>query len=142
LVPAAGWPSGTTLPATGEPDWSWRAAMIRDTRPDTELPTARRPLNLSPSQELVATAALPTYRAIASRHAQAAATNFDHRRQIVFVPNIGLVKLWKKGTELMVTHTLVTAETRDAIVGSANTVHDISLAPSTEPAPTIVTRDA
>jgi hypothetical protein len=142
LVPAAGWPNGTTLPATAEPDWSWRAAMIRDTRPDTELPTARRPLNLSPSQELVATAAIPTYQAIAARHAQAAATNFDHRRQIVFVPNIGLVKLWKKGAELMVTHTLVTAETRDAIVGSANTVHDISLAPSTEPAPTIVTRDA
>jgi hypothetical protein len=142
LVPAAGWPKDTTLPATAAPDWSWRAAMVRDIRPDTALPTARRPLNLTAAQELVATAALPAYRAVASRHAQAAATNFDHRRQIVFVPNIGVVRLWKNNADLMVTHTLLTAETPDAITGSANTVHDISLAPSTEAAPTIVTRDA
>jgi hypothetical protein len=142
MVPADGWPPGTTVPADGGPDWAWRAVMIRDTRPDTALPTARRPLNLSPSEELVATNALPSYRALAARHAQAAATNFDHRRLLVFVPNIGMVKLWKKGTDLMVTQSLITAETPDAIVGSANTVHDISLMPSTDAAPTIVTRNA
>ena len=116
--------------------------MVRDTRPDTALPTARRPPNLSPSEELVATNALPGYRALAARHAQAAATNFDHRRLLVFVPNIGMVKLWKNGNDLMVTQSLITAETPDAIVGSANTVHDISLTPSTDAAPTIVTRNA
>ena len=142
LVPAAGWPKDTSLPAANAPDWSWRAAMVRDTRPDTDLPTARRPLNLTAEQELVATDALPTYRAVAARHAQAAATNFDHRRQIVFVPNIGVVRLWKKGADLMVTHTLMTAETPESITGSANTVHDISLAPTTDAAPTIVTRNA
>jgi hypothetical protein len=142
MVPADGWPNGTTIAPDAAPDWSWRATMVRDTRPDTALPTARRPLNLSPSQELVASNALTAYRALAARHAQAAATNFDHRRLLVFVPNIGMVKLWKNGTDLMVTQSLITAETPDAIVGSANTVHDISLAASTDAAPTIVTRNA
>jgi hypothetical protein len=142
MVPADGWPPGTTLPSTAAPDWSWRASMVRDTRPDSALPTARRPLALSPSQELVANNALPAYRALAARHAQNAATNFDHRRLLVFVPNIGMIKLWKNGNDLMVTQSLITAETPDAIVGSPNTVHDISLAPTTDAAPTIVTRNA
>jgi hypothetical protein len=130
-----GWPPGTSIPASNPPDWSWRARLQRDARPDTAIPSARRPLNLPAADELSAADPLRSYRAEAARHQQSAITHFDLRRQIVFAPNIGIVRISKSGTGFSLTHTLLSEDAPDSITSAPNTVHEIALTPGAKPDP-------
>jgi hypothetical protein len=139
LVPARLWPPGTTIPADKLPDWRWRLSLQRDLRPDSTRPAALRQPTLS--AEIVPADPVPGYRLIANRHAQAALTHFEHRRQMVFTNNLGLVDV-KTGSDgaLHVVHTLLSKDAPESTTSTQNTVHDISLAPTTEARPELVTR--
>ena len=138
LLPAEGWPAGTSFPADKPPDWRWRLTVQRDPRPETDLPTALRQPVFAASDELDESNPLPGYRAIATRHQTAAATRFEFLRQMVFKSNIGIVRLTKDSSgAITLRHTLVSESAPDAVTGTEATVHEIPLAPSPKPPPEI-----
>ena len=138
LIPAEGWPAGTSFPSDKPPDWRWRLTVQRDPRPETALPTALRQQLLGTSDELDESDALPGYRAIATRHQIAAGTRFEFLRQMVFKSNIGIVRLTKDASgSIVLRHTLISESGPDAVTGSEATVHEIPLAPSPQPPPEI-----
>ena len=93
------------------------------------------------SEELDPANPVTGYRRVAARHAQTAFTHFEHLRQMVFTSNVGLVSVTSDpGGALHVVHTLLSRDAPDSTTYSDNTVHDISLAPTTEPRPELVTR--
>jgi hypothetical protein len=142
LLLAEGWPPGTTVPTDKPPDWTWRATLVRDQRPNDALPTALRQPFLPSTAELNPQDVLPSYRALAARHAAAAMTHFDHLRTIVFNPNIGLVRVEVEGQGFAVVHTLLSQDAPDAVTPGMNTVHRVSLEPSTADRPQLKVRDA
>ncbi len=143
LLPSRGWPSGTTVPADKQPDWRWRLKLIRDIRPDTELPVdAPRPPVLgggdlvpgNPSTHISA------YTTIAARHQIAAQTDsFLLLRQMVFTTNVGLIEILVSDGDLTIQHTLLSRSATPPFTGVANTLHRVSLAPTSDPAPTLQT---
>ena len=138
LLPAGGWPENTILPqGSAPPDWRWRLRVQRDARPESARPSALRQPLLPASSELNAADALPAYRAVAGRHQTLAATRFEFLRQIVFQSNFGLIRILKPGATLVLQHTLVSQDAPESVTGAENTVHEVPLAPSTEPAPEI-----
>jgi hypothetical protein len=141
LLPARNWPPGTTIPADNSPDWTWRVKMVRDVRPNASLPLDVQQTMLDAGKELVSGTAethIPAYRALAARHQLAAFTDrFLHLRQMVFSTNIGLVEITGSGAAMQVTHTLLSSKDKNTDEGAPNTVHVISLAPTTDPAPTL-----
>jgi hypothetical protein len=138
LVPARLWPAGTVIPDDKQPDWRWRLTLQRDARPDSVLPMALRRPPLS--AELSAADPVPGYRQVAARHAQTAFTHLDHLRQMVFTNNIGLVKFTDTSGAVSVVHTLLSKDAPESATFAENTVHDISLAPTTAARPILVTR--
>jgi hypothetical protein len=138
LVPARLWPAGTTIPTDKLPDWRWRLSLQRDPRPDSVRPTALRQPTLS--VELQPTDPVPGYRRVAARHAQTAFTHFDHLRQMVFTNNLGLVSFSVDGGgAVTVVHRLLSKDAPGSTTSAENTVHDISLAPTSESRPELVT---
>ena len=138
LVPAEGWPASTSIPADKQPDWTWRLRLVRDVRPEFEMPTNLRQALLPETDELKESDALTTYRAVAARHQTAAITRFDYVRQVVFKSNFGLVALSRSAPNAVVLrHTLMSESAPDAVTAAEGTVHVIPLSPSTEPAPTL-----
>ena len=138
LVPAHTWPAGTTIPADKPPDWRWRVSMVRDQRPDSERPLPLRAPTIA--AELQPATPLEGYRDIAARHQQVALTHFDHLRQMVFTPNVGVVTFAVPSTGApSVTHTLLSKDAPESTTAARNTVHVISLASTTEDQPEIVT---
>jgi hypothetical protein len=141
LLPAAGWPENTVIPpGAAPPDWRWRLRVQRDARPESARPSALRQPLLPAESELVESNSLPTYRAVAGRHQTMAATRFEFLRQIVFQSNFGLIRLAKSGTNLVLQHVLISQDAPESVSGAENTIHEVPLAPSTEPAPEIETR--
>jgi hypothetical protein len=141
LLPAAGWPAGTTIPAgAAVPDWRWRLRLQRDARPDSSRPAALRPPTLPATSELNEANALPAYRAIAGRHQTLAVTRFEFLRQIVFQSAVALIRIAKTGVDLTLDHVLVSQDGPGSVTGAENTVHSISLAASTEPPPELEVR--
>jgi hypothetical protein len=140
LLPSKGWPAGTTVPNDKPPDWSWRLKLVRDRRPNADLPTALQQQFLA--TDLDPTNPLPGYRAIAGRHQVAAATHFDHLRQMVFASNIGLVTLSSENGALVLRHTLLSQDAPESQTSAENTVHEASLAATSELAPRLETRSA
>jgi hypothetical protein len=138
LLPAEGWPAGTSFPSDKPTDWRWRLTVQRDPRPETALPTALRQQLLPASDEVDESHALAGYRAIATRHQTAAATRFEFLRQMVFKSNIGIVRLVKDASgSVTLRHTLVSESGPDAVTGTEATVHEIPLAPSPKPPPEV-----
>ena len=138
LLPAGGWPNGTAIPpGAAPPDWRWRLRVLRDARPESSRPTALRQPLLPVSSELVETNALPAYRAIVSRHQTLAATRFEFLRQLVFQSNVCMVRLAKSGTDLVLQQVMLSQNAPESVTAAENTVHEVSLAASTEPAPEI-----
>jgi hypothetical protein len=140
LLPADGWPEGTTIPEDKKPDWSWRITVQRDSRPDSVRPVHERQEVLEAADELKETSSLPGYRAIANRHQKMAATRFDFLRQMVFSSHYGLIRLTKSGTDITLHHVMVSQSDDESPQGAENTVHDVLLAPSKDPAPALTTR--
>jgi hypothetical protein len=137
LLPADGWPANTSFPADKPPDWCWRLRLQRDQRAETARPTALRQLLLATTDEISATNALPGYRAVATRHQTMAATRFEFLRQMIFQSNIGIVRLAKSGTDIILRHVLISQDAPDSVTGAENTVHEVPLAASQEPPPTV-----
>ena len=139
LIPAAGWPEGTAFPDDKPPDWRWRLEVLRDDRPETELPTNLQQPLFTSAQELKPADALPAYRAIAARHQAVTGTRFEHLRQIVFSSNIGVVRLRREGTTgpLTLRHSFYSADGPGSPKMVEGTRHETSLAPSVLPAPVI-----
>ncbi|HTE47838.1 MAG TPA: hypothetical protein VK636_21535, partial [Gemmatimonadaceae bacterium] len=140
LLPSSGWPDGTVLPAgSAPPDWRWRLRVQRDARPEATRPSALRQPLLPVASELIEANALPAYRAIASRHQTMAVTRFEFLRQIVFQSNFGMIRIVKNGTDLVLQHALVSQDAPESVTGAENTLHEVPLSPSTDPAPDIET---
>ncbi|HEY4302944.1 MAG TPA: alkaline phosphatase D family protein [Gemmatimonadaceae bacterium] len=142
LLPADGWPDGTTIPDKGDPDWSWRITMQRDTRPDAQRPPALTQPVIAAADELKESNSLPGYRAIANRHQTMAALRFEFPRQIAFPSHYGFIKLSKTATDITLHHVLVSASSIESPTGAENTVHDVVLTPTKLAAPTLTTRGA
>jgi hypothetical protein len=142
LLPADGWPDGTTIPNNGKPDWCWRITIQRDSRPDSVRPPLLQQPLLTAAQELQETNSLPGYRAIANRHQTMAMTRFEFLRQMVFSSHYGLIRLSKTGTDVTLHHVIVSQSGPEATTGAENTVHDVLLTPSADPQPTLTTRGA
>jgi hypothetical protein len=148
LVPASGWPAGTFFGPGTPPDWRWRLQLVRDLRPECELPTALRQPVLAASDELVEPtpgdpdAALDAYRTVAARHQIAAADRFEFLRQMVFQTNLGLISLDKDaGNEMILRHTLLSQAAPGSFESAEGTVHVMSLSRSVEPPPEITFLD-
>jgi hypothetical protein len=135
LLPARGWPEGAAIPTGKEPDWSWRMKLVRDQRPNDELPTALRQPFLPASAEVNPLDVLPAYRALAARHATSAMTRFDHLRTVVFNANIGLIRVEADAAGFTLVHTLLSQDAPDSVSFAPNTVHRMRLEPSTDPLP-------
>jgi hypothetical protein len=147
LIPAAGWPAGTVVPADKLPDWSWRLTVLRDDRPESDLPPHARQQLFTAAQELVPSDAFKGYQAIAARHQQATVTRSEHLRQLVFRPCVAVVRLLRETDgSLSLRNSLYSAASSDApnapdaTTFAEGTRHQTRLSPSPLPAPTLTTR--
>ena len=128
ILPAQGWPAGTTV--SKPPDWRWRAEVVRDERPRTALPAGAPEV---PVLTWVGTPdTLAAYTDIAVKHAHLAAAPKDPLRLMVFRNNYGLVSFVRDGSDYRVSHTLLSSA--DDETGDAFTEHTVPFAPSPAPA--------
>jgi hypothetical protein len=145
LLPAHGWPPGTTTARV--PDWSWRFRLSRDARPTGSLPKAAQPAPLDEGSTADVAPTIEGYRRAAQRHASQLA-RVSHTRQVLFDSNIGVVSLHRLDGRLSARHEvwakpqveLEPGKTPDAGV---YTLHEVVLERAAddpaEPKPTIVT---
>ncbi len=138
IVPADGWPAGTSIPADKKPDWAWQITPARDPRPREDLDLSIQPAKLV-GGELTITAGdtdpdplLEEYARVAARHSTTALTFIEHTRMIIFESNIGLVGFTGATDEIVVTHTLKSAEDRASALPIDVTVHVLPLARAPE----------
>lgn len=138
ILPAQGWPAGTTVNKV--PDWRWRVEVLRDDRAHTALPAGAPDIPVltwvtSPGDDK-----LPKYADIVAKHAQVAAAPRDPVRLMVFRNNIGLVSLAVDGSDVRVSHTLL-SNAADGETGDAFTEHTVSFAPAQAPAAPVLRTD-
>jgi hypothetical protein len=127
VVPTHGWPEGTE--EAREPNWAWRAVMVRDPRPGTTLPPTieRRwtPVELPPDQ---------LNPQAMGWHARAA-RRMAYGRVFAVNPNIGIVTFEPVGGDWSVRHVLGGELPPLPETGAAPTglqpfiVHQVTLAP-------------
>ena len=92
LLPTTGWPEGTKIKTP--PDWSWRAAPVRDDRSDPQRPPALQPRVFTVQDSaLQATGSLPAYREVIQRHADQLRTGKSkHGRLMQFENAFAIVR--------------------------------------------------
>ena len=130
VVPTHGWPEGTI--ENRDPNWAWRAFMVRDERPERTLPPDldHRWTPVTRPDDPIAPEAL-------GWHARAA-RRMVFGRVFAINPNVGVVTFVKHGTEWQVRHVLAgehppLADTGATPVGlQPYVVHTVALTP---PAP-------
>jgi hypothetical protein len=86
LIPATGWPETVTF--NRPPDWSWRAHVVLDPRPDAERPEIARP---APLPEGTDAATVDGYRQLVARHVKQFKAS-THGRQILMANNLGRIR--------------------------------------------------
>ncbi len=126
MLPAQGWPAGTTV--SKPPDWRWRLEVVRDERPRSALPAG------APEVPVVTWNAgdrLSSYAAIAGAHQTVALDPKDPVRLMVFRNNLGLVSFARDGADFRVSHTLLSNANDDT--GDAFTEHTVAFAPTPLP---------
>ena len=125
LLPATGWPSGTTVPADKPPDWRWRLTGLRD---DTPRAQTVRPDRQPPElPDFDPAAAMDSYNQIAAKHVELALSTTELLRLLVFRTNIGLVRFETAGTEQHVIHELWSTDGPNSTEGAPMTRHRTSL---------------
>jgi hypothetical protein len=132
LLPAAGWPTGTTVPADQPPDYHWRLTVLRDERLRTQMPVGTPVLPALPAWN--PGDALDGYAKVAAAHAQMSFDVTDPFRLMVFRSNIGLVRFTVDGGDVAVQHQLL-SPADDGTTGEAFTEHMVAFAPTPAPAP-------
>jgi hypothetical protein len=125
LVPAGGWPAGTTI--TAEPDWRWRAWLLRDDRRRAELPVSY-PFQ-DPVAELDPNDILESFARITARHAAAALNRKDQVRVVVFMPNAATISFRTVDGVLRVRQTHFSEASPASAIGAANTIHEAAVKP-------------
>lgn len=100
LIPGSGWPATATI--ARPPDWSWRAHVVLDQRPDAERPEIARPAAL-PSGTDAAT--VNGYRQLVARHVKQFKAS-THGRQILMTNNIGRIRFEQTAEALNVVQEL------------------------------------
>ena len=125
VVPAGGWPAGTTITADKPPDFRFRLTPLRDDRPRSELthPEHSQP----PLPAFDAGDPLQTYHEVASRHAELALGPTELLRLLVFRSNLGVVRFEAEGESHTVVHELYSMDAPDSTEGGAYTIHRGSL---------------
>jgi hypothetical protein len=126
LLPAAGWPAGTTIPADKPPDWRWRITVLRDATPRAQVvhPERLQP----PLPAFNGGDPLVSYDAVAAVHSQLALSPTELLRTFVFRPNVGVVRFEPEGTDVSVVHELWSLDGPDSTEGGPFTRHRASLA--------------
>ena len=125
LLPARGWPSGTTIPAGKLPDWRWRLTVLRDDRPRAQLTHPERLQPVLPAFNAGDTIA--TYDKVAGVNAQLALSTTELLRLLVFRTNLGLIR-FESAPQLTIVHELYSMDAPDATTGGPYTQHRRSLA--------------
>jgi hypothetical protein len=133
LLPAAGWPAGTTIPNDKPPEWRWRVTALRDDTPRSQIvhPERLQP----PLPTFDAGSPVDCYRATAGVHAQLALSTTELLRTLVFGTNIGLIRIEGSGANQGVVHELWTMDAPHSTEGGPFTHHrsPLSLTPSLPP---------
>ena len=126
VVPAGGWPTGTTIPADKPPDFRFRITGIRDNRLRAQL---EHPEHLQPPLPTFDVGdPLQTYHEVAGRHAELALGPTELLRLLVFRSNLGVVRFEAEGDSHTVVHELLSMDGPDSTEGGAYTIHRASLA--------------
>jgi hypothetical protein len=128
ILPAQGWPAGTTVAADKPPDWRWRVQVVRDERARNQLPAGAPDI---PQLSWNAGDTLASYAEIAGKHQQVMLAPKDPVRLMVFRNNLGLVSFAKDGADYKVSHTLLSSA--DDETGDRFTQHTIAFVPSPAP---------
>jgi hypothetical protein len=126
ILPARGWPAGTTL--SKAPDWRWRLEVVRDERPKAALPAGAPEV---PVLTWNAGDTVASYADIAGKHQQVTREAKDPVRLMVFRNNVGLVSFATDGLDFRVSHTLLS--NADDETGDEFTEHTVRFAPSPMP---------
>jgi hypothetical protein len=131
ILPAQGWPAGTTAGST--PDWRWRLEVVRDERTHAQLPAGAPDIPVLTWNGADPPAA---YADIAGKHEQVALAPKDPVRLMVFRNNVGLVSFAVDGSDYRVSHTLLSSADDDT--GDEFTQHSVPFAPSPLPAAPVI----
>ncbi|HET6625080.1 MAG TPA: hypothetical protein VFG63_01710 [Nocardioidaceae bacterium] len=127
ILPAQGWPAGTTV--SRAPDWRWRVEVVRDERPKAALPAG------APDVPVVSWAPgdrVSSYADIAGKHQQVTLAPKDPVRLMVFRNNLGMVSFATDGSDYRISHTSLSSA--DEETGDEFTEHTVRFAPSPAPA--------
>jgi hypothetical protein len=124
LIPGTGWPEAATV--ARPPDWSWRAHVVFDQRPDAERPEIARPAVL-PSGTNPTT--VSGYRQLVARHVKQFKAS-THGRQILMTNNIGRIRFEQTAEALNVVQELfaVHPQAADPKKAEIYAVHRIQIA--------------
>jgi hypothetical protein len=106
LLPTHGWPAGTAENPARPLDWTWRAHIVRDQRPDAERPAAARPSPLVPGGDVLLD--VDGYRRAAVRHVKQL-DNLNHGRHLLFASNIGRLRFERREGALVAIQELFAA---------------------------------
>ncbi len=115
LLPAYGWPAGTTIAPGSEPDWAWRISAVSDQRPDAQRGGPFEDVAEQLKTDLDAAQAIPRgierARAAAAVHQKARAAHFAPLRELVFTNNVGVITFdTEPDGAIVAVHTLYSSE--------------------------------
>jgi hypothetical protein len=126
LLPAEGWPAGTTIPADKPPDWRWRLTVLRDDTPRAQIVHPEGPQPALPG--FSGGDPLATYDAVAGVHTQLALAPTELLRTLVFRTNVGIVHFEPEGANVRIVHELWSVDGPASTEGGPFTKHRSSLA--------------
>jgi hypothetical protein len=136
IVPASGWPAGTTLDTTKPPDWRWRLTCLRDERPNPP----RADSDSAGPLPTVGGDILQSYADIVGYQANAANNAVDPLRLMVFRNNIGVITFTPDGPdEVIVTHEILSPVGAPDVSGDRYTQHTATTTRATTAAPALTT---
>jgi hypothetical protein len=125
LLPAQGWPTGTTIPGDEPPDWRWRLTVLRDNTPRSQIVHPEGPQPALPAFN--GADPLATYDQVAGVHAQLALGPTELLRTLVFRTNVGFVRFEPDGAGVRVVHELWSVDGPASTEGGPFTKHRSSL---------------
>jgi hypothetical protein len=125
LLPARGWPVGTTIPADAPPDWRWRLTVLRDETPRAQSTHPERMPPPLPAFD--ATDPFASYDQVAAVHAQLALSPTEMLRTMVFPTNLGLIRFEVDGNDHAVVGELWTSDGLGSTEGGPFTRHRAAL---------------